>query len=209
VAENNEKRQEDIKRRFARINIALAVLIIIATGLGVVKWLAVPSGENPPKSSVPWKTITVNISGAVKNPGSYKLFAADTLRELVMIAGGFDEGADTESVNLSTPLEGYPGNIIIPYAIKPEPPQKPPAPGEVKFPLNINEATVLELQALPGIGPVFAKRIVEYREKHGPFQKTSELMNVEGIGEKIYEDLFGLITVGGGLPWEQEPEKRR
>ena len=206
MVENSEKRQEGIRRQFARINIALAVLIIIAAGLGIVKWLIVPMNKYSPKTDIPRETITVNISGAVMNPGTYKAFPDDSLRELVIMAGGFAEGADVESVNLSTPLKGLLGDVIIPYAVKPTPLEKPPKPGEIKFPLNINKAGVLELQALPGIGPALAGRIVEYRQRHGPFRKTSELMNVEGIGEKVYENLFGLITVSEGLPWEQGPD---
>ena len=178
------------------------MLITIAVCMGVVKWLA-PSVKNPPAASLPKQTITVSISGAVVNPGTYKASSDDTLHELVIMAGGFAQGADMGAVNLSNPLKGFLGDIIIPYAVKPKPPEKPPKPGDVKFPLNINEATALELQALPGVGPALARRIVKYRKEHGSFKKTSELMNVEGVGPKLYENLFGLITVSESLPWEQ------
>ncbi len=63
-------------------------------------------------------------------------------------------------------------------------------------PLDLNTATSEQLQSLPGIGPAIAQRIVEYREKNGPFRRTTELMNVKGIGEKTFERLKSLITVG-------------
>ena len=65
------------------------------------------------------------------------------------------------------------------------------------FPVNINTAGVRELMLLPGIGEVFAQRIVAYRDTHGPFQAPEELMNVEGIGEKRMEELLELVTIGG------------
>lgn len=66
---------------------------------------------------------------------------------------------------------------------------------DVEARININTASVEELSALPGVGPAIALRIVEYREKNGPFRKTVELMNVKGIGEKSFERLRDAITV--------------
>jgi competence protein ComEA len=68
---------------------------------------------------------------------------------------------------------------------------KPP----VTSPININTATASELDALPGIGAKTAARIVEYRQKNGPFKKVEELMNVRGVGEKNFLKLKSQITV--------------
>ena len=65
------------------------------------------------------------------------------------------------------------------------------------FPININTATSEELQALPGIGEAKAAAIIAYREEHGAFGDTSEIMNVSGIGEKIFERIRDSITTGG------------
>jgi competence protein ComEA len=71
-----------------------------------------------------------------------------------------------------------------------------PAPAaSAGAPVNLNSATVLQLEALPGIGKATAERIVEYREKNGGFKKIEELMNVRGIGEKSFLSLKPLITV--------------
>ena len=72
--------------------------------------------------------------------------------------------------------------------------------------LNINTATAAELQKLPGIGAATADRIVEYRQKNGPFKKIEELMNVRGIGEKSFLKLKPLITAA---PPRTEPGDRR
>ena len=63
-------------------------------------------------------------------------------------------------------------------------------------PVNLNSASVAQLQTLPGIGASAAQRIVEYRQKNGAFKKIEELMNVKGIGEKSFLKLKPLITVG-------------
>jgi competence protein ComEA len=75
--------------------------------------------------------------------------------------------------------------------------QEPPArsTSERPAPLNLNAATEQQLEALPGIGPATATRIVEYRKKNGPFKKAEDLMNVKGIGEKSFLKLKGLVTV--------------
>ncbi len=62
--------------------------------------------------------------------------------------------------------------------------------------VNINAATVADLEKLPGIGPSTAQRIVEYREKNGPFKKVEDLMNIRGIGEKSFLKLKPLVVVG-------------
>lgn len=61
--------------------------------------------------------------------------------------------------------------------------------------INLNTATAPELETLPGIGPAMATRILEYREKNGPFQKIEELMNIQGIGERVFLRLRPQITV--------------
>jgi competence protein ComEA len=64
-------------------------------------------------------------------------------------------------------------------------------------PVNLNTATAVQLETLPGIGASAAKRIIEYRQKNGSFKKIEELMNVKGIGEKSFLKLKPFITVGG------------
>ena len=67
----------------------------------------------------------------------------------------------------------------------------------VCYPLDLNTATKEELMTLPGIGEIYAQRILDYRDAHGGFKKVADLLNVEGIGQKRFEDILDLITLGG------------
>jgi len=78
--------------------------------------------------------------------------------------------------------------------------QKPAAKAAAATVINLNTATVEQLDGLPGVGQKLAARIVEYRQKNGPFKKVEDLMNVKGIGEKNFLKLRSRLTVGGGAP---------
>jgi competence protein ComEA len=83
-------------------------------------------------------------------------------------------------------------------------PQQSPTASDTKpvaaTPININTATVEQLDKLPGIGPKVAARIIEHRQKNGPFKKVEELMNVKGIGEKSFLKLKSQVTVTAPAP---------
>ena len=78
---------------------------------------------------------------------------------------------------------------------KPQTSSRRAAQPAVTTPININTATASELEALPGVGPAMAARIVEYRSKNGGFKKVEDLMNVKGIGEKTFLKLKSLVTI--------------
>jgi len=86
--------------------------------------------------------------------------------------------------------------ITLGIAVRTEGAQDTPrAATAVSAPLNLNAATVAQLEALPGIGKTTAERIVEYRQKNGGFKKAEDLMNVRGVGEKNFLKLKPLVTV--------------
>ncbi|MGE5357862.1 MAG: ComEA family DNA-binding protein [Bacteroidales bacterium] len=75
--------------------------------------------------------------------------------------------------------------------------------------INLNTATAEQLDSLPGIGPKVATRIIEYRQKNGPFKKIEDVMNVKGIGEKNFLKIKGRLTVGpAGKPAAPETPQR-
>ena len=90
-------------------------------------------------------------------------------------------------------LAGFPNDSFAQTSTQSSPPaqSQPTAAAQV----NLNTATAAELAKLPGIGPAVAARIVEYRQKNGGFKKAEELMNVRGIGEKMFLKLKPLVTV--------------
>lgn len=91
--------------------------------------------------------------------------------------------------------------LLVPAATLAQAPGQPAPPAAAtttpaSTPVNLNTATVEQLDSLPGIGRAMAARILEYRQKAGSFKKVEELMNVRGIGEKNFLKLKPLVTVG-------------
>ena len=122
--------------------------------------------------------ICVHVCGAVEEPGVYELPTGSRIYEAVDAAGGFDEEADREAVNLVEGLEDG-EQIRIPFI------------GEIDYNpgsglIDINTADMDELCKIPGIGESRAQAIIKYRESQGEFQSKEELMQVPGIKEGIY-----------------------
>ncbi|MGE0450173.1 MAG: ComEA family DNA-binding protein [Vicinamibacterales bacterium] len=86
------------------------------------------------------------------------------------------------------------------------PPRTDTASAKAGTVVNLNTATAADLEKLPGIGAKTAQRILEYRQKNGPFKKIEELMNVQGIGEKSFLKLRPQLAVGGGSPSAGTPQ---
>jgi competence protein ComEA len=164
----------------------------------------------PPPEPAP---IVVHISGAVAQPGLYSLPVGSRVQDLIAAAGGLLPEADDTALNLAAPLEDG-THLVIPSrkpTLPPPPTARPgaaatpvagptPPPGE-EVPassgaININTATLEELDTLPGVGPAIAQRIIDYRTTNGLFVTIEDLQNVKGIGPATFEKLKALITVG-------------
>jgi len=148
--------------------------------------------------------IHVHVTGAVRQPGVYALPPASRLFQAVEAAGGLVSDADSERVNLADFVQDG-QQVFVPRLGTPMPPSPTPLswpvkqsanPGQAEDSLvNINTATVAQLDALPGIGPKYAERIIAYREAHGPFSSPDQIVQVKGIGPATYEKIEGRITV--------------
>jgi competence protein ComEA len=156
-----------------------------------------PEGGSPPVGEVAQtsSTVVVSVVGLVARPGLVSLPSGARVADAVEAAGGFLPEADPASVNLAAmvtdgeqivvglpgaPVEGGGGGAGAAGA------------GER---VDLNAATAAELDALPGIGPVLAQRIVAYRDAEGPFRSVDQLDDVPGIGPAIAAELADLVTV--------------
>ncbi len=155
---------------------------------GAMEIVTPPSTPTPPP-------LRVYVSGAVLNPDVYSLPPGSIVKDALMAAGGPSSEADLDNINLAMPLkDGM--HVIIPRKGEALPTAAPVAPSRSTPSLiNINTASQAELESLPGIGPALARRIIEFRETHGPFSSIEELKKVPGIGEAIFSRIKDYITV--------------
>jgi competence protein ComEA len=163
--------------------------------------LATPIAPASPTGSPTSGGIVVDVEGAIRAPGVYTMPVGSRVADAVRIAGGATAAADLATVNLARPIaDGE--RVYIPRKGEAPPPQAAggdPAGGgslgSAGGKVNINTASVGELNSLPGIGDVLAQRIVDYRTQHGPFHDIKDLMKVEGIGQKKFDSLKDYVTV--------------
>jgi competence protein ComEA len=145
--------------------------------------------------------VTVHVAGAVRRPGVYRLHAGARVDDALRRAGGPRPRADLTAVNLAAKLED--GRQVL-FS------ERGTAPGATAAPagaaggasaaapaqsVNLNTATLEQLDTLDGVGPGIAKRILDYRRQHGGFRRVEELGEVPGIGAKRLATLTPLVTV--------------
>ena len=160
----------------------------------------VESGNNneDPESN---EKVYVHITGAVEKPGLYCFTHGTRLNDAVSSAKPLPE-ADLEKLNLASIIKDE-ERIVVPerdlFHIKGDVEQEGgispgTSPGGVSK-ININTATAKELETLPGIGPAYADRIINYRETNGIFSSVEKLQEISGIGPKTYDKLKDLVAV--------------
>ncbi len=179
----------------------LGVLAGLAlAGLGwwtLARPTAVPLTLLPPPTPEPW---LVQVDGAVQQPGLYRVAPGARVADAITAAGGLAPDADTARLNLAARLEDGARVWVPRQGATPPPEPTRPVPGGSSpttpaHRVNLNTATAAELEALPGIGPALAQRIIEYRTQHGPFASVDDLLAVSGIGPAKLEQLRPYVTV--------------
>ncbi|MEG0477388.1 MAG: ComEA family DNA-binding protein, partial [Raoultibacter sp.] len=145
--------------------------------------------------------LVVHVGGAVVTPGVYELSAGTRVGAAIEAAGGFAPGAATDALNCARVLEDG-EQVIVPLLAAPDAPPpassggSPSSAGQASAgKININSATLEELDSLAGVGPATAQRIIADREAQGPFKTIKDLQRVSGIGEKKYAALADAICV--------------
>ena len=148
----------------------------------------VVSGSGPSSSRV-----MVDVVGAVRRPGLYRLPQHARIADAVARAGGSSAKADLAQVNLAAPLaDGE--QVVIPRRGVSAPAGSASAPGSPPAPVQLSTATLEQLDSLPGVGPVTAQKILDYRQAHGAFHSVDELDAVPGIGPKRLDQLRDLVV---------------
>jgi competence protein ComEA len=145
--------------------------------------------------AAPPPQLVVHVVGAVRRPGLYRLRDGSRIADAVRRAGGATRRADLSLVNLAAPVSDG-TQVIVPRRAPPVVHGAWPAePGEAASgPLHLNTATIDQLDELPGVGPVTAQKIVEYREQHGAFSSVEDLDAIPGIGPARLEQLRELVA---------------
>ncbi len=141
--------------------------------------------------------ITIHISGEVNNPGIVNIESDKRLSDAVDKLGGVTENADLNNINLAMKIEDAKHYIIpkIGEEIKNNESINNENNNIGSNKVNINNATIEDLDKLPGIGEATANKIINYREENGDFKSIEELKNVNGIGSKKYEQIKDEITL--------------
>jgi competence protein ComEA len=153
--------------------------------------------EEPMPASAAAADVVAYVSGAVMAPDVYRLPALARVKDLVLAAGGFAPEADPAVVNLAAPLSDG-AHIHIPRVGEPVAAvgASPASPGDARGMIDLNHASAAELDALPGIGPAIAERIIAYRDANGPFRELGDLQRVDGIGNALIERIAPLVIIG-------------
>lgn len=156
--------------------VASVILTLAIVAGGLIIWSRWDRGQALEITLSPQRELTgyVQIDGEVNIPGIYPIDREYSIQDMLQMAGGVNDNAETDLLIL-----------CVPSKTENQSPQK----------VNINQAEEWLLEALPGIGKTKARAIIEYRQQNGIFRDTRELIHVEGIGETLYEEIKDLVTV--------------
>lgn len=171
--------------------LVLGVPRLLHRGAGHV---AVPLLRPPrtARAAAPSSKLVVDVAGAVRRPGLHELAPGTRIADAVAAAGGATAKADITAVNLAAPIaDGE--QIVVPARGSGAAGASSGAAPSPTTPLDLNSASVEQLDALPGIGPTTAQKILDYRQAHGSFHSLADLDAVPGIGQGRIEQLKGLV----------------
>lgn len=157
-----------------------------------------------PRPTATVGSLIVDVRGAVNKPGVYTLPVGSRVQDALALAGDIAPHADTRNLNLARRLND--GEQIYVLTVGEATPVPPPASSRstaTRTPtssvplgkININTATLAELDTLPGIGPAIGQRIIDYRTQNGDFKSIDDLKKVRGIGDALFNQIKDLITL--------------
>ncbi|HST67315.1 MAG TPA: ComEA family DNA-binding protein [Mycobacteriales bacterium] len=187
----------------------MAAALAAAAVVGLLAWHGRPRPEaiEPPAVAVaavatagsgpsaPASSLVVAVTGKVRRPGVVTVAAGARVIDALRAAGGPLPGADLETLNLARKLTD--GELVA-VGVPGPAPAAGAAPGAAAGstgPVDLNTATLADLDTLPGVGPVLAQRILDWRTAHGQFATVDQLADVPGIGESRMAQLRDLVRV--------------
>lgn len=178
------------RRRVLVAALALAVALLLAgrhlTRAGAPAERPLVAQEPVGVNSAP--KLVIHVVGAVRRPGLYRLPDRSRIADAVTRAGGPTRKADLSAVNLAAPVaDGL--QVVVPARAPPAKAAGASPSSGPQGPVHLNTATLEELDALPGVGPVTAQKILDYRQQHGAFSSIDELDAIPGIGPARLEQL--------------------
>lgn len=141
------------------------------------------------------KLLVVDVAGAVRRAGLVRVSSGARVADAIARAGGFTRSADRDGVNLAAPVsDGQ--QVVVPSRVVGGPVAAASASSEAAStgPISLSAATAEQLDTLPGVGPVTAQKIVDYRTQHGAFHSVDELDAIPGIGPARLAQLQGLVV---------------
>ena len=181
------------QRRVVAALALLALVLLLGSrllGRGGSSVHAIPPLRTAVQARTPaQQLLVVDVAGAVRRPGLHRLSRGARIADAVAAAGGATVQADVALVNLAAPLaDGE--QVVVPVRGAASAAAGGPS---ASAPLDLNTATAEQLDALPGVGPATAAKIVSFRQAHGPFRSVDELDAVPGIGPARIAQLKGLV----------------
>jgi competence protein ComEA len=188
-----------VSRSTVLVGVCLALVVLAVLGQRLAHAGAASETQPAPiplehVAEAPARAIlVVHVAGEVRRPGLYRLRDGARIADAVRRSGGALRGADLTAVNLAAPLvDGI--QILVPAKATSSPSSGSADTGFPTGPVSLSSATVEELDVLPGVGPITAQKIVDYRTEHGPFAAVDDLDAVPGIGPTRIEQLRDLVT---------------
>jgi competence protein ComEA len=180
-----------VSRRQALVLAAAALALLVVAGRTLAgAGAAAEQPAQPLVAEAPGAAprLVVHVAGAVKRPGLYRLAEGKRVADAVARAGGATAPADTAAINLAAPLaDGM--QVLVPRRVR-----GGGGGGAAGGRVSLSSATAAELDGLPGIGPVTAQKILDYRAEHGGFRSVDDLDAIPGIGPARIEQLRDVVS---------------
>lgn len=146
-----------------------------------------------PSSTIDEPGVFVHVVGEVEKPGIYIVANRARVFDAIVAAGGFTKSADQSTVNLAREISD--GEQVVVMAAGAQSSSAAAQTSAQAALISLNRASQLELEALPGVGPTLAGRIIDWRTANGGFKKKEDLLKVSGIGSKMFDGMKHLVTL--------------